>query len=94
VLPARREWLYAGSSVLASGNGDAVVLAAFDSERMPAVGYVRFDIPLSEIHSRDSEHDWTGPLDVQVITRIVGLSVTQMTLAQEGYPPGSTGGGG
>jgi hypothetical protein len=45
-----------------------------------------FDLPLVEIHRLDSELDFMQPLDVQVITRVLGLSSTQMTLAQEGYP--------
>ena len=92
VLPAGREWLHDGSTEVLSGTGEGVVLRGFDRERSPAFDYVRFDVPLTEIHRRDSELDFMQPLDMQVITRIVGLERTQLTLAQEGYPEAHVGG--
>jgi hypothetical protein len=70
-----------------------VVLWTFDPAQVPVIRYAAFDIPLSEIHRLDSELDFMQPLDVQVITRILGLSATQMTLAQEGVPDVFVGGG-
>jgi hypothetical protein len=86
VLPPSREWLQGESAELLMGSDDQVVLRAFDPAQVPVIRYVAFDIPLAEIHRLDSELDFMQPLDVQVITRVLGLSATQMTLAQEGYP--------
>lgn len=85
-LPPNREWLRDESAELLIGSDDQVVLRAFDSAQVPVIRYVVFDLPLTEIHRLDSELDFMQPLDVQVITRVLGLSATQMTLAQEGVP--------
>jgi hypothetical protein len=85
-LPPNREWLQGGSTELLIGSDDQVVLRAFDPAQVPVIRYVTFDLPLAEIHRLDSELDFMQPLDVQVITRVLGLSATQMTLAQEGVP--------
>jgi len=69
------------------------VLLAFAPAQVPVIRYVRFDVPLAEIHRVDAETDLMQALDVQVITRILGLSTTQMTLAQEGYPDAFVAGG-
>ena len=50
------------------------------------IRYARFDIPLAEIHRLDNELDFVQELDIQVATRILGLSTTQLTLARHGYP--------
>ena len=63
-----------------------VVLRAFDAGQTPVIRYARFEIPLVAIHQLDSEFDFTQEADVQVVARILGLSATQMTLAQRGYP--------
>ena len=86
VLPASREWLEESSTDLLTGSVDRVVLRAFAPDQVPVIRYVRLDIPLAEIERVDKELDAMQGLDVQVITRILGLSRTQMTLAQEGYP--------
>ena len=86
VLPPDREWLQDGSAELLMGSDDQVVLRAFDPARVPVIRYAAFDVPLAEIHRLDRELDFMQPLDVQVITRVLGLSTTQMTLAQEGVP--------
>ena len=95
VLPPDREWLQETSTGLLTYAADRMILRAFSPAQAPVVRYARFDIPLAEIHRRDSELDFTQPVDVQVITRIPGLSNTQMTLAQEGVPePFARGGNG
>jgi hypothetical protein len=86
VLPANREWVPGDPMELLAGAADHIVLRAFAPAQVQPVRYVRFDLPLTEIHRLDAELDWMQPLEVQVITRIWGLSTTQMTLAQEGYP--------
>jgi len=86
VLPPNREWLQYESAELLTDSADLVVLRAFDPAQVPVIRYVTFDLPLAEIHRLDSELDFMRPLDVQVITRVPGLSTTQMTLAQEGVP--------
>jgi hypothetical protein len=86
VLPANREWLQDESGGLLVGSADQIVLRGFAPAQAPVVRYVHFDLPLAEIHRVDDELDFMQPLDVQVITRILGLPTTQMTLAQEGYP--------
>jgi hypothetical protein len=93
VLPAKREWLQGESTELLTGSADQVVLWAFVPAQVPVIRYVRFDVPLAEIHRVDAETDLMQALDVQVITRILGLSTTQMTLAQEGYPDAFVAGG-
>jgi hypothetical protein len=85
-LPPNREWLQDESTELLIDSDDQVALRAFDPAQVPVIRYVVFDLPLAEIHRLDSELDFMQPLDVQVITRVLGLSVTQMTLAQEGVP--------
>jgi hypothetical protein len=86
VLPANREWLQDEPAGLLVGTADQVVLRGFAPAQAPVIRYACFDIPLAEIHRVDKELDFMQPLDVQVITRILGLSTTQMALAQEGYP--------
>jgi hypothetical protein len=86
VLPANRQWLQSGSDELLVDAADQVVLRALDATQAPVIRYARFDIPLAEIHRLDSELDFMQELDVQVVTCILGLSATQMTLAQRGYP--------
>jgi hypothetical protein len=93
VLPAKREWLQGESTQLLTGSADQIVLRAFAPAQVPVIRYVRFDVPLVEIHRVDAETDFVQALDVQVITRILGLSTTQMTLAQEGYPDAFVAGG-
>jgi hypothetical protein len=86
VLPANRQWLQAQSGELLVDSDEQVVLQALDLAQAPVIRYARFDIPLAEIHRQDAELDFTQELDIQVITRILGLSTTQMTLARHGYP--------
>ncbi|MBE9508300.1 MAG: CotH kinase family protein [Chloroflexi bacterium] len=86
VLPANRQWVQAESDELLTDSADQVVLRAFDAAQAPVMRYAHFDIPLAEIHRLDDELDFMQELDVQVITRILGLSATQMTLARHGYP--------
>ncbi len=85
-LPANPQWLQNGSAELLVGSEeDGVILRALDTTRAPVIQYVRFDIPLIEIHRRDNELDFMQEIDVQVATRILGLSNTQFTLAQRGH---------
>lgn len=93
VLPANGEWLQDEPTGLLTGSADQIVLRAFAPAQVPVIRYVRFDVPLAEIHRVDAELDLMQALDVQVITRILGLSTTQMTLAQEGYPDAFVAGG-
>jgi hypothetical protein len=86
ILTPNREWLQDESAELLIGSDDRVVLRAFDPLQVPVIRYAAFDLPLAEIHRLDSELDFMQPLDVQVVTRVLGLSTTQMTLAQEGVP--------
>jgi hypothetical protein len=86
VLPPNREWLQGESNELFTNQADKTILRAFDTSRAPVIRYARFDIPLVEIQRLDNELDYMQELDVQVITRILGLSTTQMTLARQGYP--------
>ncbi|MCP4544290.1 MAG: hypothetical protein GY832_44835 [Chloroflexi bacterium] len=86
VLPANRQWLQAESNELFTDHTDITVLRAFDTAQAPVIRYARFDVPLVEIHRVDNELDFMQELDIQVITRILGLSSTQMTLARQGYP--------
>jgi hypothetical protein len=70
-----------GSSV-----AEAAVLRAVDTSQIPiVVQYAHIDIPLTEIHRRDQEIDLMHDPDIQVITRILGLTHTQRTLARSSY---------
>ena len=85
-LPANREWLHDESAELLADHPGGVTLRAFDAARTPVIRYAHFDIPLAEIQRLDSEFDYMQELDVQVATRILGLSTTHLTLARRGYP--------
>ena len=89
-LPANRQWIQGEPAETliddANYDADSVIMRAFDADRTPVLRYVRFDIPLAEIHRLDSELDFMQELNIQVTTRILGLSTTQMTLARSGYP--------
>ncbi len=85
-LPADRGWLAGESAEVLTADADRVVLRAYHATRAPVIRYVRFDIPLDEIHRLDDELDFMQELDVQVATRILGLPTTRLTLAQPGYP--------
>ena len=90
-IPADRRWLHDESAELLAdhtgGVGEAgVVLRAFDATRVPVVRYAHFEIPLAKVQRLDSEIDFMQELNVQVATRIVGLSTTHLTLAAHGYP--------
>ncbi|HDQ72715.1 MAG TPA: hypothetical protein ENN19_11570 [Chloroflexi bacterium] len=87
-LPARRYWLSSESvDLLVAEDGvDGVVLRASDPDRVPVLRYVRFDVPLAEIHRLNSEHDFTREMDVRVVTRILGLEEVKTTPARHGYP--------
>jgi hypothetical protein len=86
VLLLDRGWLQDESAELLVGYDGKTVLRAFDPAQVPVIRYAIFDLSLAEIHQLDSELDFMQPVDVQVVTRVLGLSTTQMTLAQEGVP--------
>jgi hypothetical protein len=50
------------------------------------VRYAHFEIELAEIQRLDNELTFMQELEVQVITRILGLSDTQITRVRHGYP--------
>jgi hypothetical protein len=85
-LAVERRWLQPESAALLTEDADKVVLKAFDPTQTPVIRFAHFDIPLLEIHRRDNEIDFMQELDVQVATRISGLSATHWTPAQPGYP--------
>ena len=85
-LPVDRWWLKDESTELLTAHTDRVILRAFDSARTPVIRYAHFEIPLAEIHRLDNEFDFMQEVDIQVATRILGLSTTHLTLAQRGYP--------
>jgi len=85
-LPANREWLHDDTAELLVDHPDALILRAFDAARTPVIRYVHFYIPLAEIQRLDGELDYTQEMDIQVATRILGLSTTHLTLAHRGYP--------
>jgi hypothetical protein len=85
-LPANREWLHDDTAELLADHPNALILQAFDAARTPVIRYVHFDIPLAEIQRLDGELDYIQEMDVQVATRILGLSTTHLTLARRGYP--------
>jgi hypothetical protein len=85
-LPADRRWLQGGSAGLLAKRAEGVVLLPLDTTRAPVVRYVRFDIPLAEIQRLDDDLDFMEEVEVQVATRVLGLSTTHLTRAREGSP--------
>jgi hypothetical protein len=75
-----------GGAPSIGGGPEAVVLRAVDASQTPiVVQYADIDIPLTEIHRRDQEIDLMHEPDIQVVTRILGLTHTQRTLARSSY---------
>jgi hypothetical protein len=85
-LPAERRLLRPESDELAIDQPGGLVLRAVESGRTPLVRYAHFEIELTEIQRLDSELTFMQEPEVQVITRILGLSDTQITQARHGYP--------
>jgi hypothetical protein len=85
-MPVDREWLQGESAELLTDHVDKVVLRALDTDRSAVIRYAHFDVRLADIQRLDSELDFVQELDVQVVTRILGLSTTHLTAARQGYP--------
>jgi hypothetical protein len=85
-LPAKRQWVQGNPIGLLTDHQDGVVLKAVSSDGTPVVRYVQFLISLAEIQLQDHELDYMQDLNVHVVTRLLGLSDTQATLAAPGYP--------
>ena len=85
-LPADRRWLRGNSDELLTNHADRLILRGFDRDRTPVIRYAHFDVPLAEIQRLDAELDFMHELDIQVATRILGLSTTHLTPADHGYP--------
>jgi hypothetical protein len=85
-LPVDREWLQDESAELLTDHVDKVVLRALDTDRSAVIRYAHFDIQLADIQRLDTELDFIQEMDIQVATRILGLSTTHLTTARHGYP--------
>jgi hypothetical protein len=85
-LPVDRGWLEGESAGLLTDHVDKVVLRALDTDRSAVIRYAHFDIQLADIQRLDSELGFIQEMDVQVATRILGLSKTHLTTARHGYP--------
>ncbi len=85
-LPVDRGWLQDESTELLTDHVDKVVLRALDADRSAVIRYAHFDVQLADIQRLDSELDFIQELDIQVATRILGLSTTHLTTARHGYP--------
>ncbi len=85
-LPAQRHWLQDDSSAALIGDAEGVVLRALDKTRAPVIRFARFHVPLTEILRLDSETDFMQEMEVQVVTRVLGLRNERATPAQPGYP--------
>jgi hypothetical protein len=85
-LPVDRGWLQDESVALLTDHVDKVVLRALDTDRSAVIRYAHFDVPLADIQRLDSELDFIQEPDIQVATRILGLSSTHVTTARHGYP--------
>ncbi len=79
-------WLSEESQELLMSSANQIVLRAADTTQQQVVRYIRFDVPLTEIHRRDKELDFMQEMEIRVFTRIYGLTNEQRTLAKEGYP--------
>jgi hypothetical protein len=97
-LPARRYWLSMESVDLLIDVNEAdktakvsdIVLQALEPTQNPVVSYARFNIPLAEIHRQNSEHDFMQEMNIQVLTRILGIDEVETTPARHGYPTAHT----
>ena len=85
-LEADPSWIQSGQEDLIENDEGEIILRAHANIQSPAVRYVRFHLPVSEILRQDDELDFMRELDIQVASRIVGLDNVQMTSARPGYP--------
>ena len=85
-MPAERRWLQGEPAELLIDDPEQLVMRATAKDATPALRLAHFDIPLVEIQRQDSELDYMREMDILVVTRILGLSTTQVTLARHGYP--------
>lgn len=85
-LPAERRWLQEPSTHLLTDDAAKAILRAFDASVRPVIRYAQFHIPLTYIQSLDEELDFSRELEIQVVTRILGLSEIHRTAARQGYP--------
>jgi hypothetical protein len=85
-LEADPSWIQSGQELLIDNDDGEIILRAHANVQSPAVRYVRFHLPVSEILRRDDELDFMRELDIQVASRLVGLDNVQMTSARPGYP--------
>jgi hypothetical protein len=75
-------WMDASAGDSAIERADGVILRALNPTCDLALHYVRFDIPLTEIHRLDREVDLDQEPDLYVLTRLLGRSEPQRTLAR------------
>jgi hypothetical protein len=68
-------------------SADRLTLRSLGATRAPVVRFVSVDLQLHEILGPDAEFDPTDELEIRIITRVLGSSHTQETLAKWGYPP-------
>jgi hypothetical protein len=83
-VPADPEWVQGNALVQGMGG---IVLGS--PARFPAVEYTQFSIPLSTIHRIDREIDFDRELEIDVATRIVSGSASQLTPVRYGLPAGA-----
>ena len=80
------DWIESGRDNLVDSEEGKVILRARDQDLLPALRYVRFYLPVSEILQQDSELNFMHEMDLQIATRLVGLDDVQLTVARPGYP--------
>ncbi len=90
LAPVDAKWIQTPAPALltAPGNplGPGVILRALDAAYSQTIEYVQFDIPLTLIYRLDQKIDFNRPLDIQVTTRLPGLSDTQTSPVRHGLP--------
>jgi hypothetical protein len=81
-LEADPAWIDGSAADRIVARADGVVLRGLDPGHGAAVPGVRFNLPLAEVRSRDREIDFDRGAEVFVVTRLLGRTDAQRTLAR------------
>lgn len=80
-LEVDRDWIVEGQPFLQPDEGSVILKPA---ENAGGLGFVTFDLPVTEIIRQDQELDFLNEIQVQVATRVLGVDRTQLTPASPG----------
>jgi hypothetical protein len=77
------DWIATGDAYVEIDDG-RVILKPVSGDTAGGLRFVAFNIPVTEILTRDKELDFLNEIQVQVATRVLGLEDAQMTPASPG----------